>query len=142
MTVNEAKQAILDRFLDNWTGTTVDDTHVERENQVFDGPPSPAAPWVRIVIDPRVGRQRTLAPVGSRTYNRRGAVLVSIFVPRGEGSTNTDALVQEVRSIFEGAEVDGIHFFATQERVVEGIKPDADWYQVNTETEFLYTERR
>ena len=135
MTENEAKQIVLGRFIDNWTGTDLAEVAIPNGGAFT---PPTDAPWIRLTILETVSRQHTMGKAGSRQFERSDLLIAQVFTPKGTGTKVSDALIQELRDIFEGAEDQGVIFYDTQQ--LQGA--DANYYQINLNVKFKYHETR
>lgn len=96
-------------------------------------------PWARVTIKWAPGQGQTLAPVGSRRFDRRGNVTVQIFTPVGKrGLLQSDRLAKVAQDAFEAnAPAAGPWFRNVR---LQDIGPDGAWYQVNVVAEFTFDE--
>lgn len=96
-------------------------------------------PWARVTIKWASGQGHTLAPVGSRRFDRRGTVTVQVFTPVGKrGLLLSDRLVKVAQDAFEAnAPASGPWFRNVRS---QDIGPDDAWYQVNVVAEFTFDE--
>lgn len=124
------------RFIDNWTGTPLSSVQPENAGG-FTAPTS--LPWVRLSVRELVRRQHTMGAPGNRVFASRAMLIAQIFVPRGEGTDELDALAQEFRELFEGVEADGLTFYDVQ---VPGPIDGDPYIQVNAQATFEYHETR
>jgi hypothetical protein len=131
-TVNEAKQAVLSRWITEWD----DRTPYTFDNRDFD---APNEDWCRVTVRNQESNQETLGRVTNRRYLRRGVLFVQIFTLVGTGTLLSDGHVQRVREIFEGVSFDGLRFF---DAVHREIGQDGKFYQANVVCAFDYEERK
>lgn len=114
MTLAEARKAIVERFLAVWE--LLDPTvPLALDNEQL-RPPADGSAHARLSIRVAASGQATLAPVGSREFQRRGAVFVQIFTAVDEGTATADAYAQTAGDVFEGVSFDGLHFQAVVTR--------------------------
>lgn len=126
-TLNEAKEAITDRFVTLW-GSTSPFTF---DNEAFTKPPT----WVRLVVRHTGSNQETLGRVLNRKYNRQGSIFIQVFTPIDQGTQQADNLAQTARDIFEGVSFNGIY---ANDAIIREVGPEGDWYQINVEILFFY----
>lgn len=127
-TINEARESVYQRFIDQWAGRTP----VTLDNESYQ---PPAGAWVRLAVRHFTSGQESMGPTGSRRFGRGGAVLVQVFTPADEGLRLADTLSGAVREIFEGVGFDGLRFRGV---LVREIGPDGRWFQTNIEAPFEY----
>lgn len=110
LTLQETIDEILARFKEVW------DTTDYAANVVWpDVPLVPALqqmiagangvelePWVRITIRPNLRRLKSIAGAGNRLYTRNGILFVELFVPTGDGNTESNQLAELISNKFEG----------------------------------------
>ena len=131
-TINEAKEAVLSRFVDSWGDTT----RYVFDNEKFNS----GVEWVRVVVRNTGAEQETLGGVGSRKFLRRATLFVQVFVPVGEGTKNMDALSRQARDIYEGVSFSGVRFPGAG--VVRETGSDGTWNRSIVEIEFQYDETK
>lgn len=134
MSVATHAAAIRSRFNTEWGATTP----VAWPNAAFT-PPNPPNPWVRLTILPATAGQRTLAPVGSRTFRAGGLIVVQVFTPENEGDGENQTLCEQVAAIFRGVTASGIRYAGPngESPRIRSIGNDgAGWYQQNVEIPF------
>ncbi len=131
-TLNEAKQAVNDRFKTLW-GTK---TTYSLPNEPFTQP-TPDESWVRLTVLNVGGGQESLGKVGNRRFERRGIIIVNVFTPLEEGTFGGDTLASEVQTIYEGTKFDGIT--VNDSRIREKGVED-QWYHTIMEADFIYYE--
>lgn len=101
--------------------------------------PTTQVAWARPVIRHGAGGIQSLTGGLSTTnYERTGLMVVSIFIPNGNGLSLGRSLSKTVADAFEGkSTASGVWF--RNIRVVE-VGPDNEWYQFNVVIEFIYDE--
>lgn len=102
--------------------------------------PDPLKPWARYQLKENLANQATLAPVGSRRFDRLGLILIQVFAPisKGGGVVLADQLAEIARSAYEGkGTASGIWFLNCR---VNDIGVDKNWYQKNMIAEFRFQE--
>jgi hypothetical protein len=134
VTLNEAREAIYQRFEDN-TSLAVSAYTFSSEDfkSVAD------APWARLTVAHEAGEQDSLGSVGNRKYLRRGRVLVQLFGPVDQGLRALDLLAQATRSIFEGTRFSGLYFISAD---VRESGQDGEWFQLVMDAPFDYQETK
>lgn len=137
-TLNEAKQAILNRFS---AMTSLAAADWARDNETYDPGDrlTPNAPWARVSIRHTSGAQGSLGRPGNRKFNARGTVFVQIMTTSDSGTSAGDLLAQETRDIFRGTSFDGLRFTNVDIREVpEG----GSWWVTLVEAPFDYQETK
>lgn len=129
--LSEAREAIYQEFVDQWGGTTT----FTFDNEAFN--PPEGSSWVRLAVRSTVSSQETFGSIGNRKMKREGIVMVQVFTPLNQGVAGADTLVDLVRTFFEHRTVAGVWFKNCN--VLE-IGPEKDWYQVNVDSTFEFTE--
>lgn len=133
-TLNEAREAVCSKFIDEWA----DETAVTLDNETFDAPTT--EPWVRLSVRNITSGQETLGPVGHRNFERKAILFIQIFTQTDIGLKQSDELAQAARAIFEGITLNGnIAFY---DSVTREVGPDGLWYQVVVECNFTYNETK
>lgn len=126
LTLQETIDEILARFKEVW------DTTDYAANVVWpDVPLAPAIqqmiagadgvvlqPWVRITIRPNLRRQRSLGNEGNRLFTRNGILFVELFVPTGDGNTESNQLAELIANQFEGI-TSPYHVWYTETRIAQ-----------------------
>jgi len=132
-TLVSAREAIYQRFVDQWGGSSA----FTFDNEQFD--PPAGVPWVRVSVRHSFGAQETLGGAPNRRFSRGGLIFVQVFVPLDSGNKAADALAQSARAIFEGTH------FATDVRcsdvTVREVGPSEGWFQTNVECSFEYDQQ-
>lgn len=135
-TLNQAREAVEQRFVTQWANRTL----FAFENEDFKTPEDPQKDWVRVVVRNIGGGAETIGPIGGRKYRRKALTFVQIFTPVNRGLKIPDGHAQAARAIFEGVSFNGLDFddsFAT-----ELGSRDGKWNQMNFEARFAYEEVR
>ena len=129
-----ANEAMIQHFADVWSPSGFEYT---LGNEKFT--PPVGSPWARMVIRHNAATQSTLGQSGNRQFDRFGSVIIQVFTPEQEGTTRASQLIQRITDGFEGARITGttICFLDTIPREI-GVSDE--WYQVNVEATFRYTE--
>lgn len=105
-----------------------------------DATPDPLKPWARYQLREGTAAQATLAPPGSRRFDRAGLITVQVFAPisKGGGVVLADQLAEIARAAYEGKGTDsGIWFLNCR---VNDVGVDKNWYQKNMIAEFRFQE--
>ncbi len=101
--------------------------------------PTGQAAWARPVIRHSPGGGQSLTGGLSTTkYTRTGLMVVSIFIPNGNGLSLGRSLGKTVADAFEGKATASAVWFRNV-RIIE-VGPSAEWYQFNVVIEFVYDE--
>lgn len=97
--------------------------------------------WARPVIrhDPS-GNQSLTGALNKTNYVRTGRMVVSLFIPNGNGLSLGRSLGKTVADAFEGKSTDSGVWFRSVRTVEVG--PDAEWYMFNVGIEFTYDETK
>lgn len=132
-TLNEAKEAIYQKFKDEFTGVVWG--RVGLDNEEFNTPDS--GDWVRLVVRSLSRKQNTLGKVGNRKFRAKALVLVQVFTEANTGVKQSDTLATEAANIFDGKSFSGLDFWSA---LVREVGPDKKWYQTMVEVEFDYDE--
>ncbi len=134
-TLNDARGAIYGAFETGW-GSTSEFTF---DNETFK--PPKGASWARHVVRHAVRDQESLGGPGRRKFESSGSAITQCFGPLDKGVEGVDTLAEVAQGIFEGKTLlpEGIRFTSA---VVTEIGPTEDWYQINVESFFTYTETK
>ncbi|KFH18434.1 hypothetical protein ELZ19_06685 [Brucella abortus] len=151
-TLNQAREAIYERFIEAWSEGDFDFdfsqdyydvtgrfTAVTLDNEDFKPPKDD--PWVRLAVRHRASTQETLGPKGHRRFARFGAAFVQVFVPQNTGTLDMDRLLTRAREAFEGLTLAGttVRFLDV---IVRETGPDGKWNASVVEAVFEYDETR
>lgn len=101
MSVDAIESAILTRLADNWTTTPI----------AYANKPKPEKQDAFIVADVRfMGESQISIGTGAsgRLYRNRGWIVLSIFVPKNEGSGVAARYADELAAIFRGQTFDKV----------------------------------
>ena len=132
-TLNEATEAIYDRFLTNFTGLSTD--RINLDNEDFREPSSGA--WVRLTVRGGPRTQETLGRKTNRRFRTAATVAVQVYVEADTGVKLSQDLAKEAADIFEGESFSGLDFFTVDTRRTG---PTGRWYQTLVEAEFDFDE--
>lgn len=133
VTLNEAREAIYQRFVDNLPAGL--GGRYSFENEKYD--PAADLPWARLTVAHEDGTQDSFGATGNRKFLRRGRVLVQVFGPVDAGIRTLDLLSDEVRDIFEGVTFSGLYFVGVD---VRESGQDGEWFQLVVDAPFDYWE--
>lgn len=98
------RREITNQFLSGWdNGNSNYETEIAYDNQWFES--DNYAEWVRLNIRFTDSIQESLGPF---SFERRGIVLIEVFVGNNIGVERRDELTFRVRDIFEGKRIIGI----------------------------------
>lgn len=137
-TVDEAREAIQQRWLSQWGAATL--TAFENESQpTLDGLAAGTSAWVYVIVRHTGGGQETLGPTDHRKFERRGSVVAEIRTPLDRGMKRGADLAHAARAIFEGTSFSGIDFTNGQ---VQEQGPDGKWYRHTASITFNYHETK
>lgn len=132
-TINDAKEAIYQRFLDNYTGVTAD--RITFDNEEFDTPTT--GNWVRLAVRGTSRAQDTLGKITNRKFRSTAILFIQVFTRTNTGTKDADVLAKEAADIYEGFSFSGVDFQSALQRE---LGPDGPWYQVVVESEFDFDE--
>jgi hypothetical protein len=131
-TLNDARGIIYAAFV-----AGIGATPFTLDNENYD-PPTDAV-WYRLAVRHADRNQESLGGLGARKFESEGSVFVQCFAPLDSGAALADTLAETARSIFEGKTLTQIRFTSA---AVREIGPTDDWYQINVEATFTYTETK
>ena len=132
-TANEAKEAIYQRFVDNFTGVTAD--RITFDNEEFEEPDTGA--WVRLTVRGLGRAQNTLGKLGNRRFRATASLFVQVYTETNTGVKQSDTLTKEAADIYEGVSFSGLDFNSVE---VNETGPEDKWYQSVVEAQFDYDE--
>lgn len=132
ITINQAREAIYQRFAAAWA----DRTPYAFENEDFD---PVEAVWTRLAVRHADRNQISLGQPGTRKFETRGIVFQQLFIPMGAAMGDLDAHLEFAKGIFDAARIEGttIRFFAAKVREI-GPGPDSKYFGSTVETGFTY----
>lgn len=134
VTFNEAKAAVLERFVAN---TTLNSANYTFDNEAYTPPDAEA--WARVTLRERPSTQGSLGPVGQRKFDRRGVLFIQIMTPAGQGTSEGDLLASSTAAIFEGTSFSGLRFTAVTIRSTG--RSGSEWVTL-VEAAFDYQETK
>jgi len=130
MTRNEARQAIYNHVLDNFSLAS---------DRIFldgdDGDEPASGEWVRVAVRHTTAPQVSLGKKTNRKFDRNGNIFIQVFDDAGNGASGSDALVKELVDLFEGEEFSGIYIRNAEAREVGA---SGKWYMQLVECEFNF----
>ena len=134
-TLNDARGAIYGAFKTGWGTTSV----FTLDNETFK--PPKGGVWARLVVRHAVRSQESLGGLGRRKFDSIGSAIMQCFGPLDKGVKGVDTLAEVAQGIFEGKTLlpENIRFTSA---VVTEIGPTEDWYMINVESLFTYTETK
>lgn len=144
-TLNEARETIYARFVDEWVDGSDPLTPFCFDNESFDPPNGDdgrGAPWARCSVRSLFAGQETLGKAGNRKFMRTAIARIEIFVPPGEGTKNADTLLITGKDMFEGRSTPSgttIRFNEVVPREI-GIIENGRWHLSTIEASFEYDE--
>lgn len=134
-TINEARERIYQQFDADFSVTS----NVTFDNEKYD-PPADAS-WVRLAVRHTARAQESLGALGGRKFESEGSVFVQCFTPLDSGVAAADTLAEAARAVFEGKTLGAEQLRFTSAAITE-VGPTDDWYQINVEAFFTYTETK
>ncbi len=131
---------ILGLFRTAWLGASQSDDRVKYDNVGKSSvPPSGNTAWARVVLRHTTSEQASLSGAsGTQRYERRGVLVIQIFVPPGKGLAEATDLPTIVQTAYEGITTTNGAWF--RDVVVNEVGPDGDFYQTNVVALFEYDE--
>ena len=101
--------------------------------------PTAQVAWARPIIRHSPGGPQSLTGALNKTnYVRTGLMVVSVFIPNGNGLSLGRSLGKTVADAFEGKATASAVWFRNV-RIVE-VGPSDEWYQFNVVIQFTYDE--
>lgn len=131
-TINEAKKALLEYFIEHWEDRTP--ISFDNSNDKF---AEGNKPWVRVAVRTTAGGQESLGSVGRRLFRRQGFMYFQVFTRSGTRTETSDTLVQDILDIFDGVTVDNI-LIRSGSPTYTGV--DGKWYQQNVQFRIIFDE--
>ncbi len=148
-TMNQAREAIIGRFIANYVPVAFADVAAENREALysFDNEQAeagqavapPGASWCRVTIQETQSGQETLGPVGARRYRRNGVVRMSLYCPADRGTLKNDSMVKPFRDAFEGVSFSGLYFTDCQ---VSDLGVEGAAWRVDALAVFWFEERK
>lgn len=135
-TLAEAKQRILTVFLADFAATA----NITLDGEKFDPPTNDD--WVRVAIRHTARSQESMGAVGARKFESIGSVFIQCFSPLDSGSGSADTMAAAAQAVFEGKLIGTTERLRFTSAAVTEVGPTDDWYQINVEAFFSYTETK
>lgn len=125
-TIDSTRILLYNTFIAGWEDTTpaIYDNEDEQANK---------AAWVRMVVRNQVGNQDSFGREGNRKFLKKGIVLIQVFTPPAEGTSEADLLVEKAKDIFEGKRFGDVWFQAAD---VRELGVNGAWFQMSVEIPF------
>lgn len=132
--LDDAREAVYQRFVDNWSSTPY--VFDNEDSADLDGG---AVAWARLSVRETAGGQETLGPTGGRKYRRQASAFVQVFTPVNAGMKAAGDLAAAARAIFEGTSFGDLDFNNAR---VSDTGPDDKWQTTLVEAVFDFTETK
>lgn len=132
-TVNEAREAIYNMFINTFIGVTAD--RIAFDNEEFNAPSSGS--WVRLVTRTGTRKQDTLGEQGNRRFRTGAKVFVQVYTDSNTGVQTGDSISRQAADVFDGMSFNSLDFGAS---VTRELGPDGKWYQHLVEVDFDYDD--
>lgn len=133
MSLVTIKQNIEERFVANWTDTTL--TNVRFENSVFTPPEN--TQWVSLDI---VFANSVNTAICTNLDTRvNGFIVIDAYGPPDDGSRGVLGLIDSANTIFENTQFDSIQCLASRPRkfgIMNTQGTDSTWYVYRTSVPF------
>ena len=126
MSAETLRQAVVNQFDTSWSGDYVD----RGSNHKFDPPGD--TNWVRLQTLP-FGTDNI--DVGGTLQRTEGEIVVQCFAPANTGERSLLLMIDEVKSIFQNQNFEGVQCYATS---TIKVGENGGWYQINANTPFQY----
>jgi hypothetical protein len=137
MTHEEARNAIMQRFLDEFEG----EFPIALPNQPFTQPePAAGVKWVRLDMRFASGGQETLGAAGGRKFLHGGTAVVQVYTPNGDATNDNDELAKRALNLLDSVRVSA-SLWTDGGRVVT-VGTDGEWYQQNMIVNTHFEETR
>jgi hypothetical protein len=133
MTVSEVRNAIMSRYLNQYTGQFT----IALDNQIADAPDDEE--WVRLTVNFTDGFQDSLGKEGNRRYLKRGMIFIQVFFPMNKGTNNSDTLAEDSANLFDGVRINDLWMYNGRVRTIGS---DGEFYQQNAVVDFEYENVR
>lgn len=135
-TLVEAKNRILTVFLADFSATA----NITFDGEKFDPPTNDD--WVRVAIRHEGRAQESMGAVGARKFESSGSVFIQCFCPLDSGSSSADTMAAAAQAVFEGKVLGATELLRFTSAAITEVGPSDDWYQINVEAFFTYTETK
>jgi len=132
----EAKNRILEVFLADFTSST----NITFDNEQYSPPTNES--WARVVIRHSGRTQESMGAAGARKFESSGLVFVQCFCPLDSGTSLADTMAAAAQDVFEGKVLGATELLRFTSAAITEVGPTDDWYQINVEAAFTYTETK
>lgn len=133
MTPTEARNEIMKRYLDNFTGQFP----IALDNKKLKKPDDEK--WVRLNIQFNDGNQDSLGKEGNRKYIKRGLIFVQVFTPANKGTNDNDDLCYSSLALLDGVRINDLWMHSGK---INTIGSDGEFYQQHVVVEFEFENIR
>lgn len=133
MTPTEARNEIMKRYLDNFTGQFP----IAVDNKKFDKPDG--VKWVRLTIKFNSGNQDSLGRENNRKFTKQGLIFVQVFTPSNKGTDDNDDLCNSSLNLLDGVRINDLWLYRGR---IKTIGSDGEFYQQNVVVEFEFENIR
>jgi hypothetical protein len=134
-TLNEAKVAIVSRFIDTFTGASTARILLQNEDEEFTN--NSDENWVRLSVVDQSRTQETLGKKTNRKYRSGGQIFVQVYTATDTGVKSGDIISTEARDIFEGESFSGVD---CNNGLIRPSGANGKWYQHLVEIDFDYED--
>lgn len=133
MTENEAKEAVLARFVAEWVSGPNPLTPYAFDRETFAEPAS--GPWARLTVKELLSRQKTMGAPGARLYARKIVITIDIFDDPAIGTQRMDGLAKTARELWEGRKFGGTNNTSIIVRDVQKLElaTDGKWQMTSVQ---------
>jgi len=136
-TIDEAREAIFQKVVDNWTSTSFV-FQGEDDSALYAGSSS----WVRFSVVETGSRQETLGHPTNRRYHRENLLTAQIMTPANSGMSEAGTLSEEARDLFEGEEFSDLDFVDGIDIIDLGVDKEKKWQLTNVRGTFTYEKKK
>jgi hypothetical protein len=127
-----ARELMYARLVDNYSTTAY-----TFANEAFTPPVDTS--WIRFDVREESSFQQTLGIPTNRKFERGGSIYIDIFTPADKGTSESDVLVDELRTLFEGVTFSGIRCYNVVAREL-GPSEDGAWFHTNVQVFYDYDQ--
>ena len=120
----DADDTLQSLLISEWN----DATPIRFENRPFTKPED--SPWISFIFKGNVTKGETIGSVGHRRFKRVGMIFFQVFVPLYSSTYAGSHLCEDIISIFEGKNIDGIWVYKSIYSPTGPSKYD-DYFQFN-----------
>jgi len=136
-TLAEAKERIYAQFVADFTATSANITF---DNEQYD--PPTAGNWVRLSVRHTARAQESMGELGLRKFESVGSAIIQCFCPLDSGTSAADTLAAAAQAVFEGKVLGATEQLRFTSAAITEVGPTDNWYQINVEAFFTYTETK